>query len=140
MRHGLAEKKASETPKRRRKKKAYQICVNLSNCKYEVVRLVLKKLSWKEAGDDDPWHIYWTDTSVTIDRVMRLSKTQKINHFSGMLEICRKKRLSLKMWSGWPTFPMIFVKGQLIGGASDLAAQLKSGEFQKHRKIYQIEC
>jgi monothiol glutaredoxin len=24
------------------------------------------------------------------------------------------------MWTGWPTFPMIFVDGILIGGNSDL--------------------
>ena len=32
----------------------------------------------------------------------------------------RRKRLALKMWTGWPTFPMIFVDQQLIGGNSDL--------------------
>jgi tubulin polyglutamylase TTLL6/13 len=58
------------------------------------VRLVLKKLSWKEVGDDDEWQLYWTDTSVSMERILRLSKTQKINHFCGMLEICRKKKLS----------------------------------------------
>ena len=31
-----------------------------------------------------------------------------------------KKRLAIKMWSGWPTFPQIFVKGMLIGGFSDI--------------------
>ena len=31
-----------------------------------------------------------------------------------------KKRLSLKLWLGWPTFPMIFIRGQFIGGAEDL--------------------
>jgi glutaredoxin-related protein len=31
-----------------------------------------------------------------------------------------RKRLDLKMWTGWPTFPMIFVDQQLIGGNSDL--------------------
>ena len=31
-----------------------------------------------------------------------------------------RKRLALKMWTGWPTFPMIFVDQQLIGGNSDL--------------------
>ena len=31
-----------------------------------------------------------------------------------------RKRLALKMWAGWPTFPMIFVDQQLIGGNSDL--------------------
>jgi len=44
-----------------------------------------------------------------------------------------KKRLALKMWSGWPTFPMIFVKGTLIGGAEDLQALVDSGEFDKLR-------
>jgi monothiol glutaredoxin len=27
-----------------------------------------------------------------------------------------KKRLAIKLWSGWPTFPQVFVKGELIGG------------------------
>ena len=27
---------------------------------------------------------------------------------------------ALKMWTGWPTFPMIFLDQQLIGGNSDL--------------------
>jgi monothiol glutaredoxin len=31
-----------------------------------------------------------------------------------------RERNALKLWTGWPTFPMIFVKGQLIGGATDL--------------------
>lgn len=31
-----------------------------------------------------------------------------------------RRRGALKMWSGWQTFPMIFINGQLIGGYSDL--------------------
>lgn len=41
-----------------------------------------------------------------------------------------RKRLVLKMWSGWPTFPMVFVKGVLIGGASELARSMESGELR----------
>jgi glutaredoxin-related protein len=26
------------------------------------------------------------------------------------------KRLAIKIWSGWPTFPQVFVRGVLIGG------------------------
>src|SRR5690606_7656215 len=37
-----------------------------------------------------------------------------------------KKRLSLKIWLGWKTFPMVFVNGQFIGGASELVKFLKS--------------
>lgn len=40
-------------------------------------------------------------------------------------------RLALKMWCGWPTFPMVFVKGALVGGASDLARLMASGELKR---------
>lgn len=39
-------------------------------------------------------------------------------------------RNALKMWTGWPTFPMVFVRGTLIGGADDLRRLIDSGEFQ----------
>lgn len=42
-----------------------------------------------------------------------------------------RERNALKMWTGWPTFPMVFVKGTLVGGASDLKALIDSGEFKK---------
>jgi glutaredoxin-related protein len=35
------------------------------------------------------------------------------------------------MWTGWPTFPMVFVGGTLLGGASDLEKLLLSGELQR---------
>lgn len=31
-----------------------------------------------------------------------------------------KKRLALKIWASWPTFPMVFRDGVLIGGAAEL--------------------
>lgn len=42
-----------------------------------------------------------------------------------------RRRNALKMWSGWPTFPMIFVKGILVGGASELKQLVESGELAK---------
>jgi monothiol glutaredoxin len=42
-----------------------------------------------------------------------------------------RRRTALKMWSGWPTFPMVFVKGVLIGGASELQALIASGELKR---------
>lgn len=42
-----------------------------------------------------------------------------------------KKRLVLKMWTGWPTFPMIFIDGVLIGGFEDLVPLVESGELKK---------
>lgn len=42
-----------------------------------------------------------------------------------------KPRLAIKMWSGWGTLPQVFVKGTLIGGATDLEALIASGEFER---------
>jgi monothiol glutaredoxin len=42
-----------------------------------------------------------------------------------------RRRTALKMWTGWPTFPMVFVQGRLIGGANDLERLLASGELQR---------
>jgi len=44
-----------------------------------------------------------------------------------------RDRNALKMWTGWPTFPMVFVKGALVGGADDVEKLLVSGEWQKLR-------
>jgi glutaredoxin-related protein len=42
-----------------------------------------------------------------------------------------KRRGVLRMWTGWPTFPMVFVKGTLIGGFDDLKKLAESGELAK---------
>jgi monothiol glutaredoxin len=42
-----------------------------------------------------------------------------------------RERNALKMWAGWPTFPMVFVRGVLAGGASDLEALIASGELKR---------
>lgn len=41
-----------------------------------------------------------------------------------------KPRLAIKLWSGWPTFPQVFVEGKLIGGFKELTLALKSGEIR----------
>lgn len=41
-----------------------------------------------------------------------------------------RERNALKMWTGWPTLPMVFVRGTLVGGAAELAALIASGELQ----------
>jgi glutaredoxin-related protein len=41
-----------------------------------------------------------------------------------------RRRNALKMWTGWPTFPMVFVKGTLVGGFTDLNTLIASGELK----------
>jgi glutaredoxin-related protein len=38
-------------------------------------------------------------------------------------------RLAIKIWAGWPTFPMVFIDQTLVGGASDLIKLKESGEL-----------
>ena len=42
-----------------------------------------------------------------------------------------RRRNALKMWTGWATFPMVFVKGTLVGGAADVERLLANGELKK---------
>ena len=48
------------------------------------------------------------------------------NYLSGW-----KPRLAIKMWSGWPTFPQVFVRGALVGGFTDLERLANSGELDR---------
>jgi monothiol glutaredoxin len=42
-----------------------------------------------------------------------------------------KERLAIKMWSGWATFPQVFVNGKLIGGFDDTQRMLADGSLQR---------
>ena len=44
------------------------------------------------------------------------------------------ERQNLKAWTGFSTFPMIFVNGVLIGGNSDLEAEKSDGTFDSRFK------
>jgi monothiol glutaredoxin len=41
-----------------------------------------------------------------------------------------KERLAIKLWSGWPTFPQVFVNGTLIGGEDLTKAALADGSLK----------
>lgn len=41
-----------------------------------------------------------------------------------------KERLAIKLWSGWPTFPQVFVRGVLIGGQDLTEAALSDGTLK----------
>lgn len=45
------------------------------------------------------------------------------------------ERLAIKLWSGWPTFPQVFVRGHLIGGNDDTQKALADGEFKRMLEV-----
>lgn len=42
-----------------------------------------------------------------------------------------KPRLAIKLWSGWPTYPQVFVEGKLIGGYQETKKALQSGKITR---------
>ncbi|XP_052793537.1 tubulin polyglutamylase ttll6-like isoform X29 [Mya arenaria] len=101
----LEKKEAEKKVVKKKKKKKKWLYICLLNCKYDVVRKVSRRFGFKEVSDDDDWTLYWTDYSVALERVMDMKKYQKINHFPGMSEICRKDLLARNMNRMLKMFP-----------------------------------
>ncbi|XP_072229363.1 LOW QUALITY PROTEIN: tubulin polyglutamylase ttll6 [Leuresthes tenuis] len=55
--------------------------------------------------EDEDWTLFWTDCSVSLDRVKDMKPYQKINHFPGMSEICRKDLLARNLNRMLKLFP-----------------------------------
>ncbi|XP_059534045.1 tubulin polyglutamylase TTLL13 isoform X2 [Myotis daubentonii] len=83
-----------EVGRRKRRRRCRALAINLTNCRYESVRRAARMCGLREVGEDEEWNVYWTDCSVSLERVMDMKRFQKINHFPGMTEICRKDLLA----------------------------------------------
>lgn len=65
-----------ETPrsKRRRRRRALTIC--MTHCRYDIVRKTSEKFGLVEVSEDQPWNIYWTDYSVSLERAVEMRRYQ----------------------------------------------------------------
>uniref|UniRef100_A0A671MQ15 Tubulin polyglutamylase ttll6-like n=1 Tax=Sinocyclocheilus anshuiensis TaxID=1608454 RepID=A0A671MQ15_9TELE len=72
---------------------------------FVIVRRAARRYGLREAAEGEDWTLFWTDCSVSLDRVMDMKRYQKINHFSGMNEICRKDLLARNMNRMLKLFP-----------------------------------
>ncbi|ODN03537.1 Tubulin polyglutamylase ttll6 [Orchesella cincta] len=88
------QQQSTTTPRsgRRRRRRALTIC--LAHCRYDIVRKTSEKFGLVEVSEDQPWNIYWTDYSVSLERAVEMRRYQIVNHFPGMNEICRKDLLA----------------------------------------------
>ncbi|KAL7869175.1 hypothetical protein AOLI_G00131630 [Acnodon oligacanthus] len=93
------------TGNKKKKKRKKRLWISLTNCKYESVRRAAHRYGLREAGEGEDWTLFWTDCSVSLDRVMDMKRYQKINHFPGMSEICRKDLLARNMNRMLKLFP-----------------------------------
>ncbi|XP_038077491.1 uncharacterized protein LOC119745300 isoform X1 [Patiria miniata] len=101
----VKERVQSSTGRKKKKKKKKFIGINLSGCKYDSVKRMSKKFGMKEVTDDEDWTLLWTDCSVSLERVMEMKRFQKVNHFPGMGEICRKDLLGRNLTRMLKLFP-----------------------------------
>ncbi len=88
----------------------------------------------KAAVDKDDVVVVGMAQNPNPGRACRLLRSKNIpyTHLSyGSYFSLWRRRLALKMWTGWSTFPMIWVKGVFVGGADDLAKLDASGELAK---------
>ncbi|XP_069360430.1 LOW QUALITY PROTEIN: tubulin polyglutamylase TTLL13-like [Maniola hyperantus] len=83
-----------EATRKKKKRKRSQISICLTNCRYESIRKVSSAFGMREVSEEEAWNFYWTDMSVSVERAKEMKRFQRINHFPGMLEICRKDLLA----------------------------------------------
>ncbi|XP_037546883.1 tubulin polyglutamylase ttll6 [Nematolebias whitei] len=93
------------TINKKKKKNRRRLTINLTNCKYESVRRAARRYGLSETMEDEDWTLFWTDCSVSLDRVRDMKRYQKINHFPGMSEICRKDSLARNLNRMLKLFP-----------------------------------
>lgn len=62
---------------KKKKKKQIGICVEAT--KYDCVRRVGRKLGFKEVAEQEDWSVFWTDLSVSIDRVNQMKRWQVLD-------------------------------------------------------------
>nr|CAH7714360.1 unnamed protein product [Callosobruchus chinensis] len=88
----LKEKTGDAGKGKKKRKRVITVC--LTHCRYDVIRRVAQRFGYKEVSEGENWNMYWTDLSITVERCKDMKRYQKINHFPGMLEICRKDLLA----------------------------------------------
>ncbi|KAA0707991.1 Tubulin polyglutamylase TTLL7 [Triplophysa tibetana] len=81
-----------------KKKKKGFITANVTGTKYEIVRVVMDEVTFhKVREDDETANLIWNDSAVQHEKIAELRNYQRINHFPGMGEICRKDCLARNM-------------------------------------------
>jgi tubulin polyglutamylase TTLL6/13 len=90
------EKAPSEVDKVSRRRKRI-LTINLMACKYQSVKRMARRFGFKISNESSDVSLLWSDCSISIDKSMEIKPYQKINHFPGMNEICRKDSLARNM-------------------------------------------
>uniref|UniRef100_A0A250Y3F0 Tubulin polyglutamylase TTLL7 n=1 Tax=Castor canadensis TaxID=51338 RepID=A0A250Y3F0_CASCN len=121
----------------RKKKKKGIITANVSGTKFEIVRLVIDEMGFMKTPDEDETsNLIWCDSAVQQEKIAELQNYQRINHFPGMGEICRKDFLARNMTKMIRSRPLdyTFVPQTWIFPAEYTQFQNYVKELKKKRK------
>uniref|UniRef100_A0A4W2F3R4 Tubulin tyrosine ligase like 7 n=1 Tax=Bos indicus x Bos taurus TaxID=30522 RepID=A0A4W2F3R4_BOBOX len=121
----------------RKKKKKGTITANVAGTKFEIVRLVIDEMGFMKTPDEDETsNLIWCDSAVQQEKIAELQNYQRINHFPGMGEICRKDFLARNMTKMIKSRPLdyAFVPRTWIFPAEYTQFQNYMKELKKKRK------
>ncbi|GAB9466705.1 hypothetical protein Gpo141_00004072 [Globisporangium polare] len=89
-----------EPATRRPKKKEKHVRINMTLCKYEVVRKIARDRGWQMITDENDkagiasCNLHWIDVPDFVNTFKILLPYQKVNHFPGMSNLARKSKLA----------------------------------------------
>ncbi|XP_023030728.1 tubulin polyglutamylase TTLL13 [Drosophila willistoni] len=86
--------------------RAVRLSICVENTRFALVSRISKNMGFQHVPEHRLWNIQWSDSTPHHDLLKNMKRFQQINHFPGMMEICRKDLLSrnlnrmLKMYPG----------------------------------------
>ena len=121
-----------------------QICINLTNCSYDVIRHTCEKiLGWKVFQNDAEntnCDIIWNDSNSNENLLAQLKPYQKLNHFPGICTIGRKNFLAMhfnKMQKAFPSYYDFFPKTYCLPTEKNLVRQIF--ESKKPNQVFIVK-
>lgn len=82
--------------------------------------------------ESEAWVVIGMAQNPVVAKARKFLESENISYkylgFGSYLSMWRP-RLALKLWAGFPTFPMIFRHGVLLGGLSELRKLQKEGKL-----------
>ncbi|CAD7092455.1 unnamed protein product [Hermetia illucens] len=108
----------------------------LAGTRYPCISRVCRSLGFKIVRESDLWNIYWTDSIQGVDMYKDMKRFQKVNHFPGMIEVCRKDLLArnlIRMLRLFPAeynfFPKTWCFPADLGDAISYSRQYRNKTF-----------
>ncbi|KAE9041938.1 hypothetical protein PR003_g10686 [Phytophthora rubi] len=97
--------------KRTTRRKTKRVRINVTLCRYEVVRRVARARGWKLVTDEKPeakpsvCNLHWIDVPDILPTFKTLLPYQKVNHFPGMANLACKSKLARNLERMKKLFP-----------------------------------